>query len=121
MSVPQHIGDLIMPCPFGHFETCTVLPSSFVSVSCTSSLPQLPQVMMPTLIPHVGQVYRDICDFFRSRVLGQSGWTPASVASRPGSGQIMRSAQSLILITSPPPAGTTYTAYFPSLPEWNAM
>ena len=60
MSVPQHIGDLIIPCPFGHVETCTVLPSSFVSVSCTSSAPQLPQVMMPTLIPHVGQVYKDI-------------------------------------------------------------
>ena len=71
MSVPQHIGDLIMPCPFGHFETCTVLPSSFVSVSCTNSLPQLPQVMTPTLIPHVGQVYRDI---FISSGLGFSAY-----------------------------------------------
>jgi hypothetical protein len=63
MSEPQHIGDLIIPCPFGHFDTCTVLPSSFVRVSCTSSAPQLPHVMMPTLIPQVGQVYRAISIF----------------------------------------------------------
>ena len=39
MSCAQHNGDLIMPCPSGHFETATVLPSSVVSVSWTRSCP----------------------------------------------------------------------------------
>jgi len=28
MSLPQHIGDLILPCPLGHLEIFTELPSS---------------------------------------------------------------------------------------------
>jgi len=30
MSAPQHIGDLILPWSLGHFDTCTVEPSSLV-------------------------------------------------------------------------------------------
>ena len=56
MSWPQHIGDLTLPCPSGHFETWTDLPSGMANVSCTSSLPHFPQVIVPTLIPHFGHV-----------------------------------------------------------------
>jgi len=56
MSVPQHIGDLIIPCPSGHFATATVAPASVVTLSCTSCLPHLPQVIVPTLIPQTSQV-----------------------------------------------------------------
>ena len=56
MSWPQHIGDLILPCPSGHSEMCTVLPSSLLSVLCTSSLPQVPHVIVPTLMPHFSHV-----------------------------------------------------------------
>jgi|TARA_B100000809_G_C14655322_1_gene357522 hypothetical protein len=51
MSCAQHIGDLIIPSPFGHFETWTVLPSSFVSVSFSSAAPHFAHVMF-TLMPH---------------------------------------------------------------------
>ncbi len=57
MSSPQHCGDLILPCPSGHFAMSTEAPPSSCSVSCTSSLLHLPQVMVPTLIPHFGQLY----------------------------------------------------------------
>jgi hypothetical protein len=54
MSCPQHMGDFTLPCPSGHSETCTtVLPSGIVIVLCLSSLPHLPQVMMPMLMPHL--------------------------------------------------------------------
>ena len=56
MSWAQHMGDLILPSPLGHFETSTVLPSSLTSVSCTSSAPHVAQVMF-TLIPHLSHVY----------------------------------------------------------------
>jgi hypothetical protein len=36
MSWPQHVGDLILPSHLGHFEICTTVPSSVVSVSLTS-------------------------------------------------------------------------------------
>ena len=54
MSAPQHIGDLILPCPFGHLETCTDDPSSFWIVSFTSGASHSPQVAL-TDIPQVGQ------------------------------------------------------------------
>jgi hypothetical protein len=54
MSAPQHIGDLIFPCPFGHLETCTDDPSSFWIVSFTSGASHSPQVAL-TDIPQVGQ------------------------------------------------------------------
>jgi hypothetical protein len=44
MSWPQHIGDLILPSHFGHFEICTVEPSSVVIVSFTSGSLQSAQV-----------------------------------------------------------------------------
>ena len=56
ISCAQHCGDLTMPCPSGHFETCTGLPSS-VMVSWTSSLPHDPHVMLPTLMPHFSHLY----------------------------------------------------------------
>ncbi len=49
-----------MPCPPGHFETWTEEPSSLVSVSCANSTPHSPQVMVPTLIPHLSHVYAAI-------------------------------------------------------------
>lgn len=57
MSAPQHIGDLIFPCPFGHFAISTCDPSGRESSSCTSAAPQWPQVIVPTLMPHFLQVY----------------------------------------------------------------
>ncbi len=57
MSCPQHMGDLTLPWPSGHAEICTEAPPSVVSVSCTNSLPHLPHVIDPTLIPHLSQVY----------------------------------------------------------------
>jgi hypothetical protein len=56
MSAPQHIGDLILPCPFGHLETCTDDPSSRWIVSFTRAALQAPQVAL-TDIPQVGHAY----------------------------------------------------------------
>lgn len=56
MSWPQHIGDLILPWPFGHFETCTDLPSSSFRVSFSRGAPHLPHVAL-TLIPHLLHSY----------------------------------------------------------------
>jgi hypothetical protein len=44
MSAPQHIGDLILPWSLGHFDTCTVEPSSLVRVASTSGASHAPQV-----------------------------------------------------------------------------
>jgi len=60
ISCPQHMGDFTLPCPLGHSETCTVLPSAVVMVLCRSSLPHLPQVMVPILIPHFSHLYAAI-------------------------------------------------------------
>ena len=57
MSVPQHSGDLIFPCPFGHTEIATLEPSSFTRTSSTKAASHAPQVVL-TDIPQVGQVYR---------------------------------------------------------------
>ena len=46
MSALQHIGDLILPWSFGHRETCTLEPSSPVSVSLTSGASQVPQMAL---------------------------------------------------------------------------
>jgi hypothetical protein len=54
MSAPQHIGDLILPWPFGHLETWTDEPSSFWIESFTSEASHAPQVAL-TDIPQVGQ------------------------------------------------------------------
>jgi hypothetical protein len=54
MSAPQHIGDLILPWPFGHLETWTDDPSSRWIVSFTSGASHSPQVAL-TDIPQVGQ------------------------------------------------------------------
>ena len=51
MSWPQHMGDLILPWPFGHFDTCTEEPSSRWMVSLTSGASQAPHVAL-TDIPH---------------------------------------------------------------------
>ena len=56
MSWPQHSGDLILPWPFGHLDTCTWLPSSSVRLSFTSGASHLPQVAL-TLIPHLSHSY----------------------------------------------------------------
>jgi len=47
---------LIFPWSLGHWETWTVEPSSFVNVSFTKGVSQVPQVAF-TLIPHESQVY----------------------------------------------------------------
>jgi len=51
MSWPQQSGDLILPCPFGHSDICTLAPLSRVSVPLTRGASHLPQVAL-TLIPH---------------------------------------------------------------------
>ena len=56
MSAPQHIGDLIFPWSFGHFETCTVDPSSLVRLASTRGALQLPQVALTDML-HEEQVY----------------------------------------------------------------
>ena len=55
MSLPQHIGDLILPCPLGHSEISTDEPSSLVIEASTRSAPQAPQVVL-TDIPQVEHV-----------------------------------------------------------------
>ena len=50
ISAPQHSGDLIFPCSFGHFDTCTVEPSSRVRTSFTKGASQWPHVAL-TVIP----------------------------------------------------------------------
>lgn len=57
MSVPQHSGDLIFPCPFGHTEIATLEPSSFTRTSSTKAASHAPQVVL-TDIPHAAHVYR---------------------------------------------------------------
>ena len=56
MSAPQQSGDLIFPCPFGHFDTATTRPSAVVIVSCTSGASHLAHVAF-TSIPHFSQAY----------------------------------------------------------------
>jgi hypothetical protein len=51
MSSPQHIGDFILPWPFGHFEICTAEPSSRLIESFSSGASQWAQVAL-TLMPH---------------------------------------------------------------------
>lgn len=51
MSCPQQSGDLILPCPFGHFEIATTLPSGVVRESCTSGAAHFAQLAF-TAIPH---------------------------------------------------------------------
>jgi hypothetical protein len=52
ISWPQHRGDLILPCPFGHLEICTFAPLSSVRVSFSRGASHLAQVAF-TLIPHL--------------------------------------------------------------------
>ena len=52
MSLPQHIGDLIFPWPFGHFEIWTELPSSSLRESSVSGSSHLAQVAF-TAIPQL--------------------------------------------------------------------
>jgi hypothetical protein len=56
MSSPQHMGDLILPWPLGHFEICTFVPSSNVKLSSTSGASHLAQVAL-TAIPHFAHSY----------------------------------------------------------------
>ena len=51
MSSPKHKGDLIFPCPFGHFDICTE-PFSIFSVSFNSFASHFPHVAL-TDIPHL--------------------------------------------------------------------
>ena len=46
MSEPQHIGDLIFPCPVGHFEICTSDPSSLINKSFISGSLHLAHVAL---------------------------------------------------------------------------
>ncbi len=74
MSWPQHMGDLILPWPSGHWEMWTVDPSGLVRELCSSSLPHLPQVIVPTLMPHLSQVYAATLDLLE--VKQGPGWVP---------------------------------------------
>ena len=73
MSAPQHIGDLIFPCSFGHFETCTVDPSSLVRLASTRGALQLPQVAL-TDMPHEEQVYVAMGSSRRIDVVERNDW-----------------------------------------------
>ena len=55
MSAPQHSGDLILPCPLGHSEISTIVPSSFVRDASTRSAEQWPQVVLTDML-HFAQV-----------------------------------------------------------------
>ncbi len=57
MSVPQHIGDLILPQSSGQRVTETVVPSAFVIVSGTISAPHFAHFIPTTPIPHALQEY----------------------------------------------------------------
>ena len=54
MSAPQHSGDLIFPCPLGHWETSTSAPASVTITASTRGASQVPQVVF-TDIPHLSQ------------------------------------------------------------------
>ena len=54
MSLPQHVGDLILPCPLGHSATRTLAPSAVVMEPSARSAPQCPQVKTVD-IEHMGQ------------------------------------------------------------------
>ena len=56
ISCPQHNGDFIFPCPLGHFETWTSVPSSSVSMSFTKGASHLAQVAL-TAMPHLLHLY----------------------------------------------------------------
>jgi len=56
ISCPQHIGDLIFPWPFGHFEICTSLLSSNFKLSLTSGSSHFAHVAL-TAIPHFEHSY----------------------------------------------------------------
>jgi hypothetical protein len=68
MSCPQHVGDLIRPCPLGHSDTLTVLPSSLVSSLNSSSELHLPHVMPITSMEQSEQMYFDNGD--SSQIMG---------------------------------------------------
>ena len=51
ISSPQHKGDFIFPSHEGHFETCTVEPSSKSKYPFTKGIPHLPHEAF-TDIPH---------------------------------------------------------------------
>ncbi len=55
MSRPQHIGDLILPCPLGQTEIATWVPSSLVKTSSTRAASHAPQVVL-TDIPQLAHV-----------------------------------------------------------------
>jgi hypothetical protein len=57
ISCPQHIGDFTLPWPSGHCATWTLDPSGREIVACSSSLPHLPHVIVPMLMPHFSHTY----------------------------------------------------------------
>ena len=57
MSVPQHIGDLILPQSSGQRVTETVVPSALVIVSGIMSAPHFAHFIPTTPIPHALQEY----------------------------------------------------------------
>ena len=56
MSWPQHMGDLILPWPLGHWEICTELPSALVRESFASGESQWAQVAF-TAMSHLSHLY----------------------------------------------------------------
>ena len=56
MSVPQHMGDLILPWSLGHCETCTVEPSSRVRTAFSRGASHCPHVAL-TDISQLGHEY----------------------------------------------------------------
>ena len=56
ISWPQHMGDFTLPWPLGHSETSTFEPSSTVIEPCFNSSLHSPQVIDPTLMPHISHL-----------------------------------------------------------------
>ena len=56
ISCPQHMGDFTLPWPSGHSDTSTLEPSSVVIELCSNSLLHSPQVIDPTLMPHISHL-----------------------------------------------------------------
>ncbi len=63
MSCPQHVGDLIIPHPLGHFATWTLSPDFVVMLSLTNEALHLLHVKPLTPIPHLLHVHCMILSF----------------------------------------------------------
>jgi hypothetical protein len=69
ISSAQHVGDLIIPHPLGHFATCTLSPCFVVMISFTSALLHLLHVNPLTPMPHLLQWYSIRLSFYEKCIV----------------------------------------------------